>query len=78
MGGVITLKRWMEKIKSVFEICGCPEECMVKFVAFVFVDQVLSWWNGHVEPKTLPMANAMPWEELKEMLMVEYCPRGEI
>ena len=75
---MITLKHWIEKIESVFEICECPEECKVKFVACTFVDQALSWWNDHVEAMTLPVANAMSWEELKEMLMVEYCPRGEL
>ena len=24
-GGVITLKRWIEKVEPVFEICGCPD-----------------------------------------------------
>ncbi|KAL7616236.1 hypothetical protein Lser_V15G04375 [Lactuca serriola] len=77
-GGVITLKRWIEKVESVFEICGCPEEVKVKFVACTFVDQALTWWNGHVEAMTLLVGNAMPWTELKEMLMVEYSPRGEV
>lgn len=77
-GGVIALKRWIEKVESVFEICGCPEENKVKFVTCTFVDQALSWWNGHVEAITLPVANVMPLEELKEMQRAEYCPRGEV
>ncbi|XP_023738933.1 uncharacterized protein LOC111886928 [Lactuca sativa] len=77
-GGVIALKRWIEKVESVFEICGCPDECKVKFASYTFTDQALSWWNGHIEAMTLPMANALPWEELKEMILAEYCPRGEI
>ncbi|XP_023750156.1 uncharacterized protein LOC111898487 [Lactuca sativa] len=77
-GGVITLKRWIEKVESVFEICGCPDESKVKFAACTFVDQALSWWNGHIEAMTLPVANAIPWEELKDMLLAEYYPWGEI
>ena len=77
-GGMLTLKRWIEKMESVFEICECPEEMKVKFVACTLIDQALTWWNGHVEAMTLPVANSMPWAELKEMLMAEYCPRGEI
>ncbi|XP_052622572.1 uncharacterized protein LOC128127885 [Lactuca sativa] len=75
---MITLKRWTENVESVFEICECPEEVKVKFAACTFVDQALTWWNGHVEAMTLPVANAMPWAELKEMLMAEYCPHGGI
>ena len=77
-GGMITLKRWIEKVESVFEICDCPEEMKVKFATCTFVDQPLTWWNAHVEAMTLPVANSMPWAEMKEMLMAEYCPRGEI
>ena len=75
---MIALKRWIEKVESVFEICECPEEVKVKFAACTFVDQALTWWNGHIEAMTLPVANSMPLMELKEMLMAEYCPRGEI
>ncbi|KAL7581886.1 hypothetical protein Lser_V15G47382 [Lactuca serriola] len=77
-GGMITLKRWIEKVESVLEICDCPEEMKVKFAACTLVDQALTWWNGHVEAMTLPVAKSMPWTEMKEMLMAEYCPRGEI
>ncbi|XP_052625865.1 uncharacterized protein LOC128132900 [Lactuca sativa] len=77
-GGMITLKRWIEMAESVFEICECPEEVKVKFVACTFVDQALTWWHGHVETFTFPIANAMSWAELHEMLMAEYCPCGEI
>ncbi|KAL7587651.1 hypothetical protein Lser_V15G40250 [Lactuca serriola] len=78
MGGVITLKRWIEKVESVFEIYECTDESKVKFAVCTFVDQALSCWNGHIEAMPLPVANAIPWEELKEMLLAEYCPRGEI
>ncbi|KAL7596135.1 hypothetical protein Lser_V15G31193 [Lactuca serriola] len=77
-GGVIALKRWIEKVEFVFEIYGCLDECKVKFTSCTFMDQALSWWNGHVEAMTLLVANVMPWEELKEMMPTEYCPRGEI
>ena len=35
-GGVIALSQWFEKTESVFEICSCPEESKVKFVACTF------------------------------------------
>ena len=42
-GGVITLTRWFEKTESMFEICACPKEGKVKFVACTFIDGALSW-----------------------------------
>ncbi|KAI3494636.1 hypothetical protein L1887_40553 [Cichorium endivia] len=77
-GGVITLTRWFEKTESIFEICACPNESKVKFAACTFVDAALSWWNGHVKTMGLATANAMSWEELKVMMLEEYCPRTEI
>ena len=75
---VIALKRRIEKTEPVFEICECPEKSKVKFAACTFVNQSLSRWNGHVKAMTFPVANTMPWEELKVMLMAEYCPCGEV
>ena len=77
-GGIISLTRWFEKIESVFEICVCPEELKVKYAACTFADTALSWWNGHVKTMTLTIANSMSWEELKTMLLEEYCPRSEM
>ena len=37
-GGVIALIRWFEKTESIFEICDCPKEGKVRFVACTFVD----------------------------------------
>ncbi|KAL7614335.1 hypothetical protein Lser_V15G05514 [Lactuca serriola] len=77
-GGVISFTRWFEKIESIFEICACSESDKVKFVACTFLDKALTWWNGLVKSLTLPVANAMGWEVMKELLLAEYCPRGEM
>ena len=77
-GGVISLTRWFKKTESLFEFCTCPEENKVKFVAYAFADGALSWWNSHVKSLTLPMANAISWEDLKIMTLAEYYPTGEV
>ena len=75
---MISLKRWIEKVESVFKICESPDEVKVNFAACTFVDQALTWWNEHVEAMTIPVANSMPWTELMEMLMAEYCLHGKV
>ncbi|KAL7583712.1 hypothetical protein Lser_V15G44670 [Lactuca serriola] len=75
-GGVISLSRWFERIESIFEICACDESDKVKFAACTFLDK--AWWNGQVKSLTLPVANAMGWEAMKELLLAKYCPRGEM
>ncbi|KAL7597560.1 hypothetical protein Lser_V15G22588 [Lactuca serriola] len=77
-GGVIALNRWFEKIESIFKICVCSEANKVKFAACTFTDRALTWWNSRVKTLTLPVDNAMGWERLKELMLVEYYPRGEV
>ena len=77
-GGVITLMQWFEKTESVFEICACPEASKVKFAACTFSGRARTWWKGHVNSLTLPETNSMSWEELKTLMLEEYCPRGEV
>ncbi|KAL7617535.1 hypothetical protein Lser_V15G03550 [Lactuca serriola] len=77
-GGVISLIRWFEKIESIFEICACSDSDKVKFAACTFIDKALTWWNGRVKSLTLPVANAMGCEAMKELLLVEYCHQGEM
>ena len=78
IGGVVKLTRWFEKTESVFTISSCAAEYKVKFAACTFMDSALTWWNGHVQAMGLPAANALTWEELKVMLLEEYCPRSEV
>lgn len=71
----MTLRQWIERIESVFEICSCPEHSKVKFATFTLIDRALAWWNGYVKVLTLIVANSISWECLKVMLMREYCPQ---
>ena len=77
-GGVISLSRWFEKIESIFEICAYAKSEKVKFAACTFSNKALTWWNSRVKSLTLPVANAMGWDAMKELLLAEYCPRGEM
>nr|KAJ0205107.1 hypothetical protein LSAT_V11C500233920 [Lactuca sativa] len=76
--GFVSLTRWIEKIESVFQISLFPNECKVRFATCTFADATLTWWNNHVNTIGIDEANSMQWEEMKRMLVEEYCPRGEI
>lgn len=75
---MIALTRRFEKIESVFEICVSPEESEVKLAAWTFSDKAFAWWKDHVKALTLPVENSMAWGELKNLMLDEYCPRGEV
>ena len=70
--------RWFEKTESIFEFCIGQDAFKVKYAACMFADSALLWWNNHVKPLTLVVANSMSWEELKAMMLEEYYPRSEM
>ncbi|GJV56579.1 putative reverse transcriptase domain-containing protein [Tanacetum coccineum] len=76
--GVVGLRRWIEKVEQVFEICKCAEEDKVMFAASTFEGCTLTWWNGNVHTLGLVNANRIPWKEFKTMMTTEYCPTTEI
>ncbi|GJS03353.1 putative reverse transcriptase domain-containing protein [Tanacetum coccineum] len=46
--GVVELRRWFEKTKSVFEISECAEGKKVKFAATTLEGPALTWWKTKV------------------------------
>nr|GEY11496.1 putative reverse transcriptase domain-containing protein [Tanacetum cinerariifolium] len=71
--GVVGLTRWIEKMKSVFNI----SDNQVKFATCTLLDAALTWWNGQI--RTLgPEAYAMTWKVLKKKMTDKYCPQGEL
>ncbi|GJW25891.1 putative reverse transcriptase domain-containing protein, partial [Tanacetum coccineum] len=75
--GNVTLK-WFEKMDSVFQISKYVDEDMVKYVVCNLEGRALTWWNDHVHSLGINDANRIPWNELKDMMTADYCPRTEI
>ncbi|GJY53433.1 hypothetical protein Tco_0445097 [Tanacetum coccineum] len=46
--GVVELRRWFEKTKSVFEISECAEGKKVKFATATLEGPALTWWKTKV------------------------------
>nr|GEW36230.1 hypothetical protein [Tanacetum cinerariifolium] len=67
----VELRRWFEKIKSVFRISKCAEGKKIKFVAATLQVPALTWWNAKVVTMGLETVNQMPWTEMKQLIMVE-------
>ncbi|KAF5803695.1 putative nucleotidyltransferase, Ribonuclease H [Helianthus annuus] len=76
--GAVGLLRWFEKAESVFAICNCPAGDRVKYAAGTLADGALTWWNAQVQLLGIEAANATTWEDFKELIREEYCPRDEI
>ena len=76
--GAVGLLQWFEKVESVFRLSDCAEDSRVKYATGTFTNTALSWWTAHTNIVGIDQANNTPWEEVKEMLKGEYCPRNEI
>nr|GEX11248.1 reverse transcriptase domain-containing protein [Tanacetum cinerariifolium] len=64
-GDAIALTRWIEKMKSVIENCGCAENQKVKYAASSFINKALTWWNTQVQARGHEAAMAMTWVQFK-------------
>jgi hypothetical protein len=74
----IDLIHWIEKMESVLNISECLPESMVKYATCTLADKALTWWNSQVQSLGLVAAYSLSWEELKTMMMEEFCPRSEM
>ncbi|GJU47227.1 putative reverse transcriptase domain-containing protein [Tanacetum coccineum] len=76
--GVVELRRWFKKTKSVFGISECAEGKKVKFVAATLQGPALTWWNAKVATMGLETVNQMPWTEMKQLMTAEFFPIEEV
>ncbi|GJU83665.1 putative reverse transcriptase domain-containing protein, partial [Tanacetum coccineum] len=76
--GAVELSRWFEKMESVFSISECAKRNKVKFVAATLQGRALTWWNSQVATLGLEVVNAKSWNDMKIMMIGEFCPPEEI
>ncbi|GJR31352.1 putative reverse transcriptase domain-containing protein [Tanacetum coccineum] len=76
--GAIELCRWFEKIECTFGISECAESNKVKFAAATLQGRALTWWNTQVATLGLAEANGKSWDDMKKMMLEEFCPEEEI
>ncbi|XP_021971249.1 uncharacterized protein LOC110866408 [Helianthus annuus] len=65
-------------MESVLAISGCAADQRVRYASCSFLDEALSWWNAQVQILGEDVAYGLTCNELKDMLLKEYCPRSEI
>ncbi|GJW32758.1 putative reverse transcriptase domain-containing protein, partial [Tanacetum coccineum] len=53
-------------------------ESQVEFMSCMLQGRALTWWNTLVQTQGRAAAIAQPWEDIKKLLMEEYCPDDEI
>ncbi|KAJ0576311.1 putative transcription factor interactor and regulator CCHC(Zn) family [Helianthus annuus] len=76
--GATALLQWFESIENTFRHVQCPNGRKVEFASSVFEKRALTWWNGVMRDRGAEVALAQTWEELRALMMREFCPRHEI
>ncbi|XP_021986318.1 uncharacterized protein LOC110882655 [Helianthus annuus] len=76
--GATALLQWFESTDSTFCHVQCPNERKVDFASSVFQRRALTWWNGIMRDRGADMAISLTWEEFKDLMKKEFCPRSEI
>ncbi|GKA78236.1 putative reverse transcriptase domain-containing protein [Tanacetum coccineum] len=56
----------------------CAERNKVKFAAATLQGRALTWWNTQVATLGLAEANGKSWDDMKKMMLEEFCPEEEI
>ncbi|XP_071729451.1 uncharacterized protein [Rutidosis leptorrhynchoides] len=75
--GPVGSTRWFEKLESVFRISGCREMDKTKFASSKLSYGALTWWNTYANSVGMDQAFETSWEDLKRIMIVEYCPYAE-
>ncbi|GJT64294.1 putative reverse transcriptase domain-containing protein, partial [Tanacetum coccineum] len=56
----------------------CAARNKVKFAAATLQGRALTWWNTQVATLGLAVTNGKSWDDLKKMMLEEFCPEEEI
>ena len=48
------------------------------YATCLLLEEALTWWNMQVQTLGDEVAYSLSWDQLKELMMAEYCPRTEI
>ncbi|XP_052627177.1 uncharacterized protein LOC128133697 [Lactuca sativa] len=65
-------------MESVLHISKCLECNKVEYATFLLQDRALTWWNTLAQTRGHATAYQLTWEDLKKLLIEEYCPKDEI
>ena len=76
--GATGLLQWFESMENTFTNSECPENLKVRYAMSVLQKRALTWWNGEKRNRGADTALALPWNEVKDLMLAEFCPRNEI
>ncbi|KAD3068885.1 hypothetical protein E3N88_36765 [Mikania micrantha] len=74
----VTTCHWVSAMEAVISISECRVDQAVKFAAHSFVEEALHWWNTIKQSKAAADVEKMTWDDLKELVTKQFCPKNEL
>ncbi|GJT45018.1 putative reverse transcriptase domain-containing protein [Tanacetum coccineum] len=65
-------------IESKLHISKCSDNNKVEYAAYLLQGRALTWWNTQVQTRGREATLRLTWEEFKNLLLEEYCPKSEV
>ncbi|KAK1415005.1 hypothetical protein QVD17_30774 [Tagetes erecta] len=76
--GATSLLQWFESTENTFLNSECPDNLKVRHAASVLQKRALTWWNGEKRTRGVDAAMTLSWDQFKDLMTKEFCPRNEI
>ncbi|XP_022007618.1 uncharacterized protein LOC110906856 [Helianthus annuus] len=75
--GVTAMLEWFDNIEVTFINSECPEHLKTRSATGMFQGRALEWWTNERNIRTNEEAYALPWAEVRELMMLEFCSPHE-
>ncbi|KAF5768290.1 putative nucleotidyltransferase, Ribonuclease H [Helianthus annuus] len=75
--GPTAMFQWFDSVEVTLRQSGCPENLHTLNATGVFQSRALDWWTAERNKRGNDAAYELTWEELKAIMMDEFCPPHE-
>ncbi|KAM0065676.1 putative transcription factor interactor and regulator CCHC(Zn) family [Helianthus debilis subsp. tardiflorus] len=75
--GPTAMFHWFDSVEVTLRQSGCPENLCTLNATGVFQSRALDWWTAGRNKRGNDAAYELTWEELKAIMMDEFCPPHE-
>ncbi|KAM0034002.1 putative retrotransposon gag domain-containing protein [Helianthus debilis subsp. tardiflorus] len=75
--GPTAMFHWFDSVEVTLRQSGCPDHLRTLNATGVFQSRALDWWTAERNKRGNDAAYELTWEELKAIMMDEFCPPHE-
>ena len=62
----------------IFLLSECQDHIRVRYATKTFQNRALVWWDKEEKGRGTEVALALSWDELKALMIEEFCPNNEL